>query len=89
MKAATLALCNIGRGQEISIHAAREGGDFSGAPAPSHEMISIHAAREGGDGYIEFIRRKGEISIHAAREGGDCTSEAPATPKSYFNPRRP
>ena len=27
VKAATLAFCNIGRGQEISIHAAREGGD--------------------------------------------------------------
>ncbi len=49
MKAAT---CFDGKAlfyYDISIHAAREGGDF-GQNAPMKEfVISIHAAREGGD----------------------------------------
>ena len=56
----------------ISIHAAREGGDYRlvvhSSLTPS---ISIHAAREGGDhkDYNKGIKKR--ISIHAAREGGD------------------
>ena len=33
----------------ISIHAAREGGDFADAFGEPIYVISIHAAREGGD----------------------------------------
>ena len=33
----------------ISIHAAREGGDFADAFCEPIYVISIHAAREGGD----------------------------------------
>ena len=33
----------------ISIHAAREGGDFVNHYAKQGYSISIHAAREGGD----------------------------------------
>ena len=57
---------------QISIHAAREGGDRYCYSAGGGSCISIHAAREGGD-----VRRIGDtlaakiISIHAAREGGD------------------
>ena len=56
----------------ISIHAAREGGDAHpvgrGGKAPK---ISIHAAREGGDYLIAASTAQHSISIHAAREGGD------------------
>ena len=34
----------------ISIHAAREGGDFPVSLSVQSAVISIHAAREGGDG---------------------------------------
>ena len=33
----------------ISIHAAREGGDYNLHDVAWFKMISIHAAREGGD----------------------------------------
>ena len=33
----------------ISIHAPREGGDFSKAAGLPEQRISIHAPREGGD----------------------------------------
>ena len=33
----------------ISIHAAREGGDYAGLESTIAGWISIHAAREGGD----------------------------------------
>ena len=56
----------------ISIHAAREGGDFTHYGYAIHKVISIHAAREGGD---QVTARNliicWVISIHAAREGGD------------------
>ena len=49
MKAATR--CGLKkRGEaDISIHAAREGGDHVAAQQFVHIKISIHAAREGGD----------------------------------------
>ena len=65
------------RNDEISIHAAREGGDHS-----SHLVcllrirISIHAAREGGDSECPQFVFNQMISIHAAREGGDHTQGA-------------
>ena len=34
---------------QISIHAAREGGDHNGVAESLPTRISIHAAREGGD----------------------------------------
>ena len=34
---------------DISIHAAREGGDFLLFAVTGNKAISIHAAREGGD----------------------------------------
>ena len=75
---------------DISIHAAREGGDRCGGEERCCVHISIHAAREGGDvplgtGTLSLY----EISIHAAREGGDTTSAQPWLTTPYFNPRRP
>ena len=58
----------------ISIHAAREGGDFSCSLLGVTSIISIHAAREGGDIDLYYIDPSDSISIHAAREGGDWTT---------------
>ena len=60
----------------ISIHAPREGGDYSAVMQDvTGKWISIHAPREGGD---STHRRGGDpmaISIHAPREGGDHDTE--------------
>ena len=40
---------------DISIHAAREGGDYSKLKDSSDLAISIHAAREGGDWFIRRV----------------------------------
>ena len=49
VKAATNAVFVYLQDKNISIHAAREGGDLSGHSSTQAECISIHAAREGGD----------------------------------------
>ena len=49
VKAATLMLIPLAFVDSISIHAAREGGDFYRLPVNGGSWISIHAAREGGD----------------------------------------
>ena len=72
VKAATLCACVGVVFIDISIHAAREGGDYlpqfsAFLPQP----ISIHAAREGGDCKHRVPPMCPNISIHAAREGGD------------------
>ena len=71
MKAATAVFAAVVHGNHISIHAAREGGDFIFPPPRPVSPISIHAAREGGDPYQVPLLPKRLISIHAAREGGD------------------
>ena len=72
MKAATCGKRVFAGGQQISIHAAREGGDrIRLIELNRHFSISIHAAREGGDSTIDFKPCNAFISIHAAREGGD------------------
>ena len=40
---------------EISIHAAREGGDSSSLQNCALLFISIHAAREGGDAEVQLM----------------------------------
>ena len=49
MKAATKVKGNMFYINDISIHAAREGGDVINEIMNEHKSISIHAAREGGD----------------------------------------
>ncbi len=49
MKAATLSKQDLDAAIAISIHAAREGGDFGDVWVRIPIPISIHAAREGGD----------------------------------------
>ena len=73
----------------ISIHAAREGGDFISTRIFIAVSISIHAAREGGDHYITMYLKSSGISIHAAREGGDRLRKSKCKYCRDFNPRRP
>ena len=58
---------------DISIHAPREGGDFTDGQAVFFRDISIHAPREGGDDGDSQLAYLHYISIHAPREGGDST----------------
>ncbi len=51
VKAATVKGKILDGQTDISIHAAREGGDNQTALCPVECLISIHAAREGGDPY--------------------------------------
>ena len=72
MKAATFCSFSPCSQVGISIHAAREGGDFKVVNnGTRNAIISIHAAREGGDKRNAHGCGFGGISIHAAREGGD------------------
>ena len=54
MKAATGIAENLSGYGQISIHAAREGGDGRGGATMQPLTISIHAAREGGDIFSVF-----------------------------------
>ena len=61
-----------GQDVSISIHAPREGGDFTKQEFDPWRDISIHAPREGGDNDVAAdIICTINISIHAPREGGD------------------
>ena len=71
VKAATKYLADWTNSTVISIHAAREGGDYYSWRFVPDTGISIHAAREGGDIIGAVKLRRVKISIHAAREGGD------------------
>ena len=71
MKAATGSSGAFFEIERISIHAAREGGDFAYERKAKISFISIHAAREGGDSILGAEYAQITISIHAAREGGD------------------
>ena len=76
VKAATCPDCYRKMKEEISIHAAREGGDLHRLTRRAPRVyISIHAAREGGDAMLAKCIAVNHISIHAAREGGDGMSK--------------
>src|ERR1022692_1628381 len=53
---------------EVSIHAAREGGDLSRHQRGAYRAVSIHAAREGGDRKCATIRP--ETSFNPRRPRG-------------------
>ena len=53
VKAATFAFRLAYITEIISIHAAREGGDFDHRHSLPRKAISIHAAREGGDDNVK------------------------------------
>ena len=77
---------NASGGGGISIHAPREGSDFSRPDkGPLREYISIHAPREGSDHLIPGDRHlRGPISIHAPREGSDTVSYNAGLKNSSF-----
>ena len=58
VKAATVAQSAVCRQADISIHAAREGGDWDNIPDDASDAISIHAAREGGDPFQRLLALK-------------------------------
>ena len=89
VKAATTADCTERDTGKISIHAAREGGDYYSPVSGTSRVISIHAAREGGDNPKNMLFVCVIISIHAAREGGDTSKRERRLVCFYFNPRRP
>ena len=66
MKAATIAQQLSEIEQRISIHAAREGGDYSMTDSVKIVAISIHAAREGGDG-LQGDKRSGKHDFNPRR----------------------
>ena len=80
---------HVAKTNDISIHAAREGGDLERKIVLDAARISIHAAREGGDFCNTDRVGPCRISIHAAREGGDPMSAAGPYRPAHFNPRRP
>ena len=90
MKAATKEQGKAKEWYDISIHAAREGGDglapvFINQPKAFQSTPPVKAAT--------MICKLGNlliiISIHAAREGGDNNFRFRAVRQHDFNPRRP
>ena len=74
----------------ISIHAAREGGDFITVakhllPVRFQSTPPVKAAT----GLINGRLSSDSISIHAAREGGDSMYQIADLSTQNFNPRRP
>ena len=74
----------------ISIHAAREGGDYAapvciGLATSFQSTPPVKAATQ----LDERKRNNYAISIHAAREGGDKLAVRCDRKKAHFNPRRP
>ena len=73
----------------ISIHAPREGSDFSHWTYSGRKDISIHAPREGSDGHQRAGYSPGKISIHAPREGSDSAAPAPVEYAEVFQSTLP
>ena len=73
------------RGNEVSIHAPRAGGDHKQRMESfDEEEVSIHAPRAGGDDSDRGGYCGGGVSIHAPRAGGDAgTSEASGGASSF------
>ena len=89
MKAATASLIFVSSATIISIHAAREGGDFCTSQPVAVVDISIHAAREGGDEAADrpesWIRFQSTPPVKAATRAHALSLGDAA----HFNPRRP
>ena len=73
----------------ISIHAPREGSDFSLLSLDLTSRISIHAPREGSDLFRRDVFGDLYISIHAPREGSDSCPPGFSHTGWYFYPRSP
>ncbi len=75
--------------REISIHAAREGGDA--AVHRDAERAKFQSTPPVKAATIKHVyeRYNVGISIHAAREGGDTLRMCSRNARCNFNPRRP
>ena len=74
----------------ISIHAAREGGDKRQPKTHNTSAISIHAAREGGDPGYRYASNSG-LAFQSTPPVKAATQKEfyQALEDQYFNPRRP
>ena len=90
VKAATTELGYIKANTDISIHAAREGGDFSFSFKSTH-LVPFQSTPpvKAATPVRQVLAHKKDISIHAAREGGDFRQIYSYRIGHYFNPRRP
>ena len=91
MKAATIVFGVAVALGYISIHAAREGGDFIRVAFRDFGNISIHAAREGGDP-VSVICTHGTSRFQSTPPVKAATWRHLTDTlgwKYYFNPRRP
>ena len=90
VKAATVADGIPANFDDISIHAAREGGDRRDRCNKHRRNLfqSTPPVKAATDIQIFAVHRVG-ISIHAAREGGDVAVRMESIRLYHFNPRRP
>ena len=90
VKAATPIDKYLLRCYNISIHAAREGGDFC-APvtAAVTPLFQSTPPVKAATALLNVTDCTCLISIHAAREGGDACEYRQFPRAVYFNPRRP
>ena len=90
VKAATQEILDEEEEDNISIHAAREGGDAAGRTVPLR-LIQFQSTPPVKAATCKHIHRGHEpvISIHAAREGGDAAFKPLDKAAQNFNPRRP
>ena len=74
----------------ISIHAAREGGDQAQALSTGKILISIHAAREGGDLKVALFGPVQRLFQSTPPVKAATQQETPRPREArHFNPRRP
>ena len=78
-------------GEEISIHAPREGSDWAGILRMKGYAIFLSTlpARGATIGKPALLEQTAEISIHAPREGSDAFADKGGNNRTYFYPRSP
>ena len=78
------------RGDHISIHAPREGGDLRTGVALGQNLISIHAPREGGDRFlVAGLGRHEHFNPRPPRGGRPKMDSIADSTTPNFNPRPP
>ena len=81
---------HVAKTNDISIHAAREGGDESHEYSPNSRIVFQSTPPVKAATVRSFARGTVyRISIHAAREGGDFLLRICFYICPNFNPRRP
>ncbi len=80
---------HVAKTNDISIHAAREGGDRPFLLLSCCRNISIHAAREGGDAF-QRVRELVDVVFQSTPPVKAATQPFFRQKlEQYFNPRRP